>query len=66
VKKVKKKRDRKYILHLTCEECGLVFDNDRYQKYCNLACRKIASARFAKIRYAEMRNIVLKARGVIK
>lgn len=66
MRKKKKYRDKKYILHLTCGECGLPFDSDRYKKYCRLACSKIASARFAKTRYAEMREIVLKAKGVIK
>ena len=65
MKKVKKKRDKKNFLHLTCQECGNKFSSERFKKYCNWKCQRIANARFSKVRYDEMRRVVLKARGVI-
>ena len=66
MKKKVKHKVKKHILHLVCQECGHKFKSDRYRKYCNYKCQRKANARFGKVRYAEMREIVLKARGVIK
>ena len=62
----KKKKDRKYYLYLTCQECDHQFRSERFKKYCSYKCQRVASNRFAKTRYAEMRDIVLKSRGMIK
>ena len=65
MKKVKKKRDKQTVLHLTCQECGNKFKSERFRKYGNYKCQRKANARFSKIRYDEMRRVVLKAKGVI-
>ena len=66
VKKKRKSKDKKHFLYLTCTECGNKFKSERYKKYCTWKCQRLASNRFAKIRYSEMRDIVLKAKGVIE
>jgi len=65
MKRKKPVKDKKYLLHLTCKECGHKFISGRYKKYCSWGCQRLANARLAKSRYAEMRKIVLKAKGVI-
>ena len=66
MKPKKKRKDKKYFLHLTCKECGLPFKTERFKKYCSYKCQRLVNTRFAKIRYAEMRELVLRAKGVIK
>jgi len=66
VKEKRRGKDKKYLLHLTCIECGRKFTSERYRKYCTFACQRSANNRYAKTRYAEMRDIVLKSKGVIK
>lgn len=66
MKKKKKKRGKKHFLYLTCQECGNKFKTERFKKYCRYACQRKANANFSKARYAEMRRIVLKAKGVIE
>ena len=66
---MKKKIQRKskvFVLHLTCQECGNKFTSERYRKYCTYKCQRAANNRYAKIRYGKMREVVLKAKGVIK
>lgn len=65
VKRKKVVKDKKYLLHLTCKECGHKFTSERYKKYCSWGCQRIANGRKSKQRYAEMRKIVLKSKGVI-
>jgi len=65
VKPKKGKKDKKYFLHLTCKECGLPFKSERFKKYCSYKCQRIVNNRLAKTRYAEMRDIVLRSKGVI-
>jgi len=62
----KKSKENKHLLHLTCQECGHRFTSERYRKYCIDQCRRAVSNRLAKTRYAEMRDIVLRSKGVIK
>ena len=62
----KKSKDKKFILHLTCKECGLPFKSERFKKYCSYKCQRRVNTRFAKIRYGEMRELFLKSKGVIK
>ena len=66
VKLKKKSEDKKYILYLTCNECGLPFKSERFKKYCSYKCQREVNKRCAKIRYHEMRETVLKVKGVIK
>ena len=66
MKKVEKKSNKQTVLHLRCIECGNKFTSRRYKKYCNWNCQRTANARFSKIRYDEMRRVVLKAKGVIE
>jgi len=66
MKKKSKIKDRRDILKLTCQECGNKFSSERFKKYCNWKCQRQANSRFSKIRYDEMRRIVLKAKGVIE
>ena len=63
--KTKGKGEKQY-LYLTCVECGNKFKAERFRKYCRYQCQRTANARFSKTRYAEMREIVLKAKGVIE
>ena len=65
VKKKKPVKDKKYLLHLTCKECGHKFTAERFRKYCLWTCQRQVNGRKSKQRYAEMRKIVLKAKGVI-
>lgn len=64
----KKKKSKKHWLYLTCQlpECQHKFKSERYRKYCHYKCQRKANANFSKLRYAEMREVVLKARGVIE
>jgi len=66
MKQKKKVKDKKHFLHLTCQECGMPFKSERFKKYCSYKCQREVNNRFAKIRYAEMRDIVLRSKGVIK
>jgi len=66
MKKKVKKQDSSVVLHLVCVECGHKFNVERYRKYCCYKCQRKANARQSKVRYAEMRDIILKAKGVIK
>ena len=59
-------KDKKHFLHLTCQECGLPFKTERFKMYCSYKCQRLVNNRKAKTRYAEMRDIVLRAKGVIK
>ena len=65
MKKKKQVNDKKHVLHLTCQECGHKFKSERFKKYCSWGCQRLVNGRRSKQRYAEMRKIVLKARGVI-
>lgn len=66
VRKKKGSRKKKYLLHLICENCGRKFKAERYRKYHNYACQREMNNLLAKRRYAEMREVYLKAKGVIK
>jgi len=66
VKVKSKSKDKKFILHLTCDECGLPFKSERFKKYCSYICQRAVNKRFAKIRYANMRELFLRSKGVIK
>ena len=66
MKKKTKAKDRRRILGLTCQECGHKFKADRFRKYCIYKCQRKANNRYAKVRYADMRDIVLRARGDIE
>lgn len=66
MKKKTKRKEKKHFLYLTCIECGNKFKTERFRKYCVYKCQRTANARFSKTRYAEMRDAVLKARGVIE
>jgi len=66
VKRKVKGKPKKSFLYLTCAECQNKFKSERFRKYCNYKCQRIANARFSKVRYDEMRRVVLKARGVIE
>ena len=59
-------RDKKHFLYLTCKECGCKFKSERFKKYCSYKCQREVNNRLAKTRYAEMRDIVLRSKGVIK
>jgi len=65
VKPKKVRKEKKYFLHLTCVECGLPFKSERFKKYCSYKCQREVNKRFAKIRYAEMREVMLRSKGVI-
>ena len=66
MKKKVQSKFKKHILYLTCAECGNKFRSERFRKYCHYKCQRVANARFSKTRYAEMRETVLRARGVIE
>jgi len=66
VKPKKKHKDRKHYLYLTCQECGQPFKSERFKKYCSYKCQRLVNNRLAKTRYAEMRDIVLRSKGVLK
>ena len=66
MKKKQAKKEKKHFLYLTCAECGNKFKSERFRKYCRYNCQRIANARFSKVRYAEMREVVLRAKGVIE
>ena len=66
MKKKGRGKDKKYLLHLTCQECGHKFTADRFRKYCLYSCQREVNNRLAKMRYAEMREIYLKSKGVIE
>lgn len=66
MKKKGKVKDKKSYLHLTCQECGHKFNSDRFKKYCTWKCQRKANNQKAKTRYAEMRDLLLRSRGVIK
>lgn len=62
----RKSKEKKHLLHLTCQECGHKFTSERYRKYDTYDCQRVVSKRLSKTRYAEMREIVLRSKGVIK
>lgn len=66
MKKKQRVKFKKVVLHLTCAWCSHKFNSERFKKYCGYKCQRDANANFSKLRYAEMRDAVLKARGVIK
>ena len=66
MKKKRRGKDKKYVLHLTCKECGHKFTADRFRKYCTYSCQREVNNRLAKMRYAEMREVYLKQKGVIE
>lgn len=66
MKKKKKAKVKKHVLHLTCENCGLKFTAERYRKYCTYKCQREVNNQKAKLRYAEMRDIYLREKGVIE
>lgn len=66
MKKHKKVKDKRQVLHLICQECGHKFTVDRFKKYCSYKCQRMANNQKAKTRYAEMRDLLLRSRGVIK
>ena len=66
MKKKKNASKKKYLLHLTCKNCGHKFTAERFRKYCTYKCQREINNILAKSRYAEMRKVFLKAKGVIK
>jgi ribosomal protein L32 len=66
VKKKKKVKEKKYLLHLTCQNCGHKFTAERFRKYCVYECQREVNNQLAKNRYAEMREVFLKSKGVIE
>lgn len=66
VKKKKVVKKKSYFLLLTCQECGHKFRADRFKKYCSYKCQRLANRSKSKIRYAEMRDLMLRSKGLIK
>lgn len=66
MKKKRKIKEKKYVLHLTCKSCGHKFTANRFRKYCTYECQREVNNQLAKNRYAEMREVYLKAKGVIE
>lgn len=66
MKKKKKVQVKKHLLHLTCQECGHKFITERFRKYCTYECQRKANTAKSKIRYAAMRDLMLKSKGLIK
>lgn len=60
------KYKRKYLMHLQCQYCGKFFYANRYRKYHTTDCAKLANREGNRMRYRDMRKIVMKARGQIK
>jgi transcription elongation factor Elf1 len=66
VKKKKAVKKKRYVLHLTCKNCGHKFKAERFRKYCTYKCQRDINNQLAKTRYAEMREVYLKSKGVIE
>ena len=66
MKKKKRVKKKKHLLHLTCENCGCKFKAERYRKYHNYACQREVNNQLAKDRYAKMRTVYLRDKGVIE